>query len=207
MARKRSNKNSPRDKAVTKIDRSKAMPLQQNEAYLLKELVDQSNSYGQLLTQFEKYEFALQDLIWKRKEMQKGNIKLPILLPFAGSSFYSVDDKKKVMEDLETQIKQLTNARDGIDGQMKHRRDEFIETGLRLRTFMDGRFGAYTSTTISVPNQTTGVRVKAGKDVQKKDEQELFKAEFDDIMKSPALKEEFKEASKKAVELNKKQSK
>lgn len=199
--RKRATK-SPRNQATGKIDRKGAMPLMQNEAYLLKELVDQSTLFGKLMKQFEQYEFALQDMIWKRKQVQKGDIKLPILLPFAGNSLYSVNDKKKVLDDLDVQIKQLTNARDGINTQMIHRRDEFVEAGLRLRTFVDSKFGIYTTKTIGVQNQSTGLRVKEGKAQQTKDEKKLFEAEFNDIMNDPKLQKEFKEASKKATELN-----
>lgn len=201
--RKRAVKPSPREQATGKIDRTKAMPLEQNEAYLLKELVDQSTVFGKLLKQFEQYEFALQDLLWKRKQLQQGKIKLPIFLPFAGQALYQVNDKKKVLDDLDIQVTQLTNARDGISGQMMHRRDEFIEAGLRLNTFIAARFGVYTTKNIGVQNQTTGVRVKTGSKKAKTDEKKLFEAEFNDIVNSPELQKEMKEASKKAVALNK----
>lgn len=202
--RQRAVNKSPREEATKKIDRKGAMPFMQNEAYLLKEVNDQSNLFGKLLKQFEQYEFALQDMIWKRKQVQKGDIKLPILLPFAGNSLYSVNDKKKVLEDLDVQIKQLTNARDGINTQMIHRRDEYVEAGLRLRTFIDAKFGVYTTKTIGVQNQGTGNRVKTGVTKQKADEKKLFEAEFNDIVNDPELQKEFKAAAKKADVLNKK---
>lgn len=205
--RKRANVDkdkSPRKKAVTKPDRSKAMPIQQNEAFMFKDLIDQSNLYGKLLKQFEQYEFAMQDLIWKRKQVQQGKIKLPIYLPFAGNSLYEVNDKKKVLKDLDKQIEVMQNSINGIKGQMLHRRDEFIESGLRLKDFISARFGIYTTKNIHVPNAATGVRVKTGKHESEDAEKKLFEAEFDDIMKSAEKQNEFKKAVEQAKEENKK---
>jgi len=201
MSRKRSNKKpikkdadkSKRKKAITSISRDEALPLQQNEAYLFKQLVDESNYYAKLLKQYEQYEFAVQDLIYKRKKLQQGKIKLPILLPFAGNSLYQVNDKKMVIKDLDTQITVLKNSIAGIKSQMIHRRDEFIESGLRTCDFLSARFGKFTSRKVGVDPMQTGVRRKT-KTEEKKDEV-LFEAEFDKLMKDPELQKEFKQAN------------
>ncbi len=202
--RKRSNKivkkdvdKSNRKQAVTKINRDDALPLQQNEAWLFKELIDQSNYFGKLLKQFEEYEFALQDLIYKRKKLQQGKIKLPILLPFAGNSLYQVNDKKMVLEDLDTQINVLKNSVSGIKSQMIHRRDEFIESGLRTLDFLGNRFGKFTSRKVGIDPLQTGVRRKT-KAETKKDEV-LFQGEWDKIIKDPKLQKEMLEAEQLAV--------
>lgn len=203
--RKRSKKpikkdadKSKRTQAVTPIKRDEALPLQQNEVWLFKDLVDQSNYFGKLLKQYEQYEFALQDLIYKRKKLQQGKIKLPILLPFAGNSLYQVNDKKMVLKDLDTQITVLKNSISGIKSQMIHRRDEFIESGLRTCDFLSTRFGKFTSRKVGVDPMQTGVRRKTKTEVKKDDV--LFEAEFDKILKSPELQKEFKEANEMAKE-------
>lgn len=208
--RKRSNKEdvknlTPRQQATSKIDRSDVMPIQQNEAFIFKELIDQSNMYGKLLKQYEDYEFQLQDLIFKRKQVQQGKIKLPIYLPLIGNALYCVDDKKRVLKDLDTQIKILTNSRDGIKGQMTQRRDMYVESALRLTNFMKGKFGKYSSKDINVQQYQTGVRVKTTKKEEKKNQEKLFEAEFNDLMKDAQKQAEFHEAAKKAQKKNEEQ--
>lgn len=206
--RKRSNKKvvkkdaekSKRKQAITKISRDDALPFQQNEAWLFKELVDQSNYFGKLLKQYEQYEFALQDLIYKRKKLQQGKIKLPILLPFAGNSLYEQNDKKMVLKDLDTQITVIKNSVSGIKSQMIHRRDEFIEAGLRTADFLINRFGKFTSKKVGVDPMQTGVRRKT-KTEEKKDKV-LFEAEFDKLLKDPELQKEFKQANEMAKSKN-----
>jgi len=200
-------KLSPREKATTSISRKDAMPLQQNEAFIFKELIDQSNHYGKLMQQYEQYEFALQNMIYKRKQIQKGEIEIskqsPIYVPLVGNSLCPLTNKKMVLKDIDTQIKQITLSRDGIRGQMIQRRDEYIESALRLRTFIENRFGQYTSTSITVPKQVTGVRTSAGKDQQKATDQKIFEAEFDDIMKSAEKQDEVKAKIAEAIKHNK----
>lgn len=210
--RSRSNKKAeptnitPRQKAMSKINKKDAMPLQQNEALVVQEWIDQSNQYGKLMQQFEQYEFTLQNIIWKRKQIQKGEIKInaenPVMIPLVGKAFCQVTDKKQVLKDLDDQIKSLTNARDGIKGQMLHRRDEYIESALRVITFMKERYGKYSSKNIDVGKYHTGARVKAGKKETKKNQEKIFEAEFNEIMKDAAKQAEFKEACKKAEKHN-----
>jgi hypothetical protein len=205
--RKRANKVSPREKATSKISRDDAMPLQQNEAYIFKELIDQSNLYGKLMRQYEEIDFTYQNLVYKRKQIQKDEIKIskesPIYVPLLGNSLVPLTDKKKVLKDIDDQLKGLKLQRDGVKGQMVHRRDEFVEAALRLKTFIDNRFGKYTSVSIGAINNGTGVRVKAGKEEEKKKEQKLFEAEFEKIMNDAETQEEFKKALNKAKKENK----
>jgi len=200
--------SSKRDNATTKINRDDAMPLQQNEAYLVQGWVDQSNIYGKLLKQFEQYEFALQNMTWKRKQIQKGEIIVnkdnPVLIPLVGQSMCQVTDKKQILKDLDEQIKSLTISRDGIKSQMIHRRDEYVESALRLLHFLKDRYGKYTTKTLD--NKTgmgTGVRVKTGQDKVTKEQEKIFEAEMADILKDAEKQAEFKEAVDKANKHNK----
>lgn len=210
--RKRAKKvvpTTPREKAISKIKRDDCLPLATSEAYLIKEVVDRSQVFGKLMNQWQQQEFLLQDLIWKRKQIQKGKILInkdnPILLPFAGNSFYYQTDKKQVLSDLDKQIEILKNQNNGINGQLTHNRDEFIESGLRLKNFMEGRFGSYTSKGVGVQHMTTGKRVSAGKSKQQNTEKVLFEEEFQELMKDAEKQNKYREAVKKAKDENKKQ--
>ena len=205
--RSRANK-SKRDNATAKISRDDALPLQQNEAYLIQGFVDQSNIYGKLLKQFEQYEFALQNMTWKRKQIQKGEITVnkdnPVLIPLVGNSMCQVTDKKQILKDLDEQIKSIQLSRDGIKSQMIHRRDEYVESALRLHNFLKDRYGKYTTKTLD--NKTgmgTGVRVKSGQDKVVKEQEKIFEAEMADILKDAETAVKYKEAVKKANKHNK----
>ena len=205
--RNRANK-SPRENATKTLTRDDAMPLQQNEAYLVQGWIDQSNIYGKLLKQFEQHEFALQNILWKRKQIQKGDIIInkdnPVLIPLVGQSMCQVTDKKQILKDLDDQIKSLTIQRDGIKGQMVHRRDEYVESALRLMHFFKERYGKYTTKTVDDKTGVgTGVRVKTGQDKIAKEQETLFEAELQEIMKDAEKQAEFKDAVDKAKKHNK----
>ena len=206
--RKRAN-NSPRTEATKAINRDDAMPLQQNEAYLVQNWIDQSNVYGKLVKQFEQYEFNLQNMLWKRKQIQKGDIKVdkdnPVLIPLVGQAMCQITEKKQVLKDLDDQIKTLTISRYGIKGQMIHRRDEYVEAALRLLSFLKERYGKYTTKKIDDSTGIgTGVRVKAGKAETQKKQETIFEAELEEILKDAEKQAEFKEKAKEAAEHNKK---
>ena len=202
--RQRANK-APRENATKKIDKSDVTPLMQNEAYLFKELIDQSNHYAKLLKQYEEFEFAYQNLTYKRKQIQKGEIEIsstaPIYVPMVGNALVPITDKKMVLKDIDTQLNQLKLQRDSVKGQLSLRGDEYVASALRLRSFMDNRFGKYTTTVITAPAAPTGVRVKTGEKA-KKDEQKIFEAEFNDILNDAETKAKFKDAVEVAKKHN-----
>lgn len=206
--RNRSNNKSKRKKATSKISREDAKPVMQNEAYIAKEWIDQSNAFGKLQKQFQDIDFMYQTLTMKRKQIQKGEIEVsktsPIYVKLIGESLCPLTDKKKVLEDIDQQIKSLKLQRDGVKGQLLHRRDEYIESALRLTRFLVERYGKYSSTEIGAPKYGTGVRSKEEKKASKKDEQKLFEAEFNDIMKDAETQAKFIEATEKAKKDNKK---
>jgi len=209
--RKRSNTTSKREKATSKISREDATPVMQNEAYIAKEWIDQSNAYGKLKKQFMDIDFMYQTLVTKRKQIQKGEIEVsktsPIYVKLIGESLCPLTDKKKVLEDIDGQLKSLKLQRDGVKGQLLHRRDEYIESALRLTRFLVERYGKYSSKDISAPKYGTGVRSKVEKKASKKDEETLFEAEFDKIMNDAETQAKFIEANEKAKKDNAKKSK
>jgi len=197
MARKRANskrETAAQGKAIPII-----MPLQQRETMYFSELVELSNLYAKLRKQHEQYVFVLGKLKEQRTDIQKGNIKLPILMPLGGKAFYSETDKKKVLEEMDDQINSLKESIKGIKGQMDHRRDDYIEAGLRLKEFATTRFGVYK------PKQ-----IMADRKTAKAEENTIFEGEFDKIFGAdakPEVKKEYEAAVKTAVKANEKAAK
>ncbi len=188
MARKRANTKTTEKKEVPK---PRIQPLHQAETKIFEELVNLSNTYAQLRKQSTQYEYVLRQLEDNRTNIQKDNIKLPIMMQLGGNSFYMESDKKKVLAELDKQIDTIKNSLKGIKGQVEQRENAFIEAGIRLQRYAEHRFGVYK------PKQVLNERR------EHKDEKVLFEAELDELLKNPEVQEEFKKKKAEAVAKNK----
>jgi hypothetical protein len=167
-------------------------PLSQVEGQYFQELVDTSNTYVALAKQRAQQEWIIKMLEEKRTAVQKGEISLPVsftLIPKVAT--YQENDKKKVLEELDKTIKVYKDNLKSIMSQYYHRYEEYCEASVRVREFMKRRFGNVKAQTI-VPDR---------KIVE--DEDKLFDAEIDKLLKDPNVQKEFVEASKKAAKKNK----
>ena len=189
--RKRNNKG--KKKVEVKTD---ARPLVKMEANMFQQLVQISNQYAKLRKQFEEYTTVVEKLKERRKKVQKGEIKLPILLPLGRNQFYQEDDKKVILEKLDDEIKIISNALKGVSGQMGQHKDAYIEAGLQVLDFIDRRFGKCKPKNV----YSKGCNPK-------KKEKVLFEGELDELLKDKDKQKEFKKAKAKAVKKNKEQAK
>lgn len=210
ITRKRANKKT-QPKIVKKnrqavpvpktADREGAVPLYQNETIVFNELVELSNQYNKLKTQWEQYEFIRVNLIGRRDKIQKGIIKLPIQIQLTQDMYYAEDDKKKILGLFDDQIKSITNSVKSVKQQVNVRRDMYIESGLRLLTFAEGRYGQYKMEEFRPRGATV---TEAEKKLTEKEYDVLFKADAKD-MQNPDVKAAFDTASKLAGIKNEKQ--
>jgi len=168
------------------------LPLQQAETRYFEELVQLSNVYAKLKKQVGQYEYVLKQLNDHRTKIQKGEIKTPIMMQLGANSFYMEEDKKQVLADLDKQIETIKNSLKAVQGQLKHREDDFIESGLRLRAFSDRRFGSYKIKKIAPERK------------DHEEEKEIFSADFDKLMNDPKLQKEFLEKKQEAIKANEK---
>lgn len=178
-------------KKVEKQAGKQLMPMQQWESQYFNELVQASNTYAKLLKQEKTYEMIVKELEESRRKIQKGEIKLPVtitLIPKVMS--YQEDDKKKVLGMLDDHIGNYKTALKGIRGQVEHRYDEFIESGIRNKEFLARRF------------KDKHAKAIAPESHQIQDEKTLFEADFDELMKSKEKQEEFKKAKAEAIKRN-----
>jgi len=187
--RKRSN--APMQKVV-KVDFSALKPITQIEANMFQQLIQLSNAFGKLKQQKAEYEMILTSLKDRRKDVQKGKIKLPIMLPLGKNKYYNCSDIKYVLQEMDGEIEIIANALKGIEGQISSNFDAYVEAGLRINNFTDAKFSQYK------PKNTYSRGCNP-----KKEERVLFEAELDELEKDPELKKQFKKAAKKATVLNK----
>lgn len=188
-SRKRANAGKP--KPVESRDNLNA--INQMEANLFQKLIQVSNQYAKLVQQRDEFETILAQVKVKREKVAKGEIELPIMLPLGKNKFYHCNNKKDVLEDLDAEIKVLSNAVKGINGQMQNMQDAYVEAGLAVRDFTDAKFSKFR------PKNTYSAGCSP-----KKSERVLFEGELDDIMKDEEKKEKMKEALKTAKKENKK---
>lgn len=190
MGRKRANTPIKGNKIEVPV-KPKSSPLIKGEVQYFQELIDTSNRYTSLRQQKEGYEFAVKKLEEKRKEVQDGKIKLPILLPFIPKhSWYMEEDKKKIFQFLDEEIGKLKGSIKALEGQMQHRYDEYTESAVRNREFLNKRYKNLAAKQIAPDRKEI------------KDEENLFEAEFNELIKNEQKKEEFKRAKMEAIKRN-----
>jgi hypothetical protein len=168
--------------------------INQNEAYQFQSLVEISNQYGKLQQQYDQYEVVKKKLVERRNKIQKGEIKLPVQIQLSQNMYYTEDDKKEVLKILDDQVRLISNSLKGIEHQLTTHRDNYVEAGLRIKTFAETRFGKYTAKRMD----RTGVNPTVK-------ENTMFEAEFDAIVNDKKLQAQFKEAKARAVEENRAQ--
>lgn len=190
--RKRSNANKP--KAV--VANSKNLrPITQPEAQqLFQGLINVSNQYAQLRKQFEEYTTIIKSLKQRREDLAKGKIPMPIQMPLGKNKYYMENDKKVILDELDDEVRILTNALKGVEGQLQNHKDAYIESGLALREFCDRKFSRFKPKNVYAKGCSP-----------RQEEKVLFEGELDEMLKDESKMKEFKEAKKKAVEENKKQ--
>ena len=191
MARKRVVKKKV--KIPVKIEQPKRIPpLMESEGRFFQELVDASNRYTNLMKQEAQYKFILQKLTDDRKKIQTGEIPLPMtmtLIPKLMS--YAENNKKKVLKIFDDQIAAYNTNILTLKGQIEHRYEDYIESAVRNKAFLNTRFKGATAKQI-VPLR----------DIGEKDEEVLFEAEFKDLLHNKEKQEELKKANKEAVKRN-----
>ena len=193
--RKRTKKSTPEPQIV---DRTQASPLMQSETIYFNELVEISNTFGKLKQQYDQYTFIKKTLEERRVKVQKGTIGLPVQIQLSQGMFYTEGSKKKVLENLDEQIKTIKTSIKGIQNQVENHRDAFVESGLRLQQFAERRFGMYKVKTFA-PRGVSAT--ENDKELLEKEYDELFKADKKDMMK-PEVQTAFKEAMKTAAKKN-----
>lgn len=187
--RKRSNKK----KADTSAPNNKVKPINQMEVQFFQQLINISNQYGKLKQQINEYEVVLKSLKDKRKKIQKGEIELPIMFPLGKKSFYTCNDKKEALKELDGEIKVVANAVKGIQGQVDNGADEYVAAAFRLMDLLDNKYSRF---------RPKNVYSKGCNPNQK--EKVLFEKELDELASNEESKKKMKKALNKAKKENKK---
>lgn len=181
MAKKKESKKQQKPKRI--------QTMMEREAKYFQELVDANNRYQAVLKQRTQYEFAIRQMEADRTKVQKGELAGPFTLTVIPKVLSrQVEDKKEILDLFDKQLKTYKEMVKSLTGQVEHRYEEYVECGVRTLDYMKKKFGNVRASQI-VPDRRTA----------KKDEETIFEAEFDELMKDPKTQEEFKKASKEAV--------
>lgn len=198
MARKRANKTTKKVSKTVKENpmlEGKVPPLSEMETQYFKELVNASNVYAKLLKQQAQFEYIIKQLEEKRTKIQKGEIPMPIQMTLIPKLMtYNETDKKKILADIDEYITSYKNSIKGIQGQMEHKHDEYVESAIRNREFFNRRYADKKAKYI-VPDRK-----------MIDDEEDLFAADFNKLVEESEegkkLQEEFKKAKIEAAKKN-----
>lgn len=167
----------------TKTERTIA-PVNQQEAEMMKNVVEASNAYAQLLKQLADYELAIKQLTSHRTDIQKGIIPLPITIDIARGISYQEDDKKKILAIIDTQLKSMKESLFAIKGQVEYRKDYYTQAAIQLTQHLGLKYKKDIN------------EVLAPERSNKKKTDVIFEADFDELMKDEKLQKELEEATK-----------
>ena len=190
MARKRVVKKKA--KAPVETAPKQIAPLMEAEGKFFQELVDSSNQLTNARKQESQYVFILEKLKGDRKKIQDGDIKLPMIMTLIPKLLsYNENDKKKILKIFDDQIKAYSANITTIKGQIALRYENYIESAVRNREFLNIRF-----------KSAKVKHIVPLRDIGEKDEELLFEAEFSKLTKDKDLQKEFHKAEKKAISKN-----
>lgn len=190
MPRKRANTTKDKNTAEVK-KKPKPRPLQEAEAMYFKELVETSNRVAALMKQKAQYEYVIGKLQENRKKIQTGKVKLPVTIVLIPKiMYYQEDSKKEIFKFFDEQIAAYRNSVKSLEGQIGHRQEEYEESAVRNKEFLNKRY-----------EHLKAQKVTHGRD-QVKDEENIFEAEFEQMMQDPKVMEQFREAKKEAIKKN-----
>lgn len=190
MARKRVVKKEVKAPVETKP--TKINPLMESEGRFFQELVDSSNQYTNAMKQESQYQFILDKLKKDRKKIQDGDIKLPMTMTLIPKLLsYQEDDKKKILKIFDDQIAAYNANLATIKGQIELRYENFIESAVRNREFLNIRF-----------KSAKAKKIVPLRDIGEKDEELLFEAEYANLVKDGDTQKEYHKASKEATKRN-----
>jgi len=189
----RSRSNKGKQQAVVVTDKS-LKPITQPEAQqLFQGMINVSNQYGQLRKQYEEYNTIIKSLKERRKDVASGKIPMPIQMPLGKNKYYMENDKKVILKELDDEVRILTNALKGVQGQLQTHKDAYIESGLALREFCDRKFKRFKPKSVYAKGCNP-----------RKEEKVLFEGELDEMLKDESKMKKFKKAKDKAAKENKK---
>lgn len=181
-----------KQKVPAEMKPAKTPPLMGQEGQFFQELVNASNRYTDLLKQEAQYKFIVKRLEEDRKKIQKGDIKLPILITLIPNLMsYQESDKKKVLKIFDDQIKSYNTNLLSLKGQLEHRYEDYMESAARNKEFLNIRF-----------KNAKAKSIVPVRDIGEKDEEVLFEAEFNDLLKNDKKQLELKAAHKEAIKRN-----
>lgn len=188
MSRKRVNKKEENKQEI----KYQVKPLMEYEAKYFQELVDSSNYYAGLLKQRAQYEFIIKQLQNNRKKIQDGKVKPPFLMTLIPKVLsHSVEDKKEILELFDEHIKGYQQSLKAIIGQLEHRYEDYVEAGIRTQQFLEKKFRKEKVKRIAPDRKTANA-----------EEETIFEAEFEELLKNEELQKKFKDAKKEAVKKN-----
>jgi len=120
-----------------------SQPFNTNEAGWTNEMMGMNNDYIAIKRQYEQHKVAVENIKKLIHDIQAGTVK-EILETRIGNITIPIRDKKQMLNILRDRMKTFENAKKGIEGQLLHREDLFVESMLKVKGFLDARLQGVT---------------------------------------------------------------
>lgn len=192
MARKRVVKKKAKAKTPVEVKPTEIAPLMESEGRFFQELVESSNQLTGAKKQKAQFEFIINKLKEDRKKIQHGDIKLPMVMTLIPKllSYYE-NDKKKILKIFDDQLAAYNANLATLKGQIALRYENFIESAVRNREFLNIRF-----------KDAKVKHIVPLRDIGEKDEELLFEADYAKLVKDSDEQKKFRKAEKEAIKRN-----
>jgi hypothetical protein len=150
-------------------------PLTQQDGENLQEMVNINNTYASLLKQQAQYDAAIHMLKIRRDQVANGTLKLPVMIQVTRTISYAESDKTKVLKHLDDELRGLELAKQGVTGTLEYRRDNFVESLLRVSKLLNEKSKKFEVKTVS--------GIDPGSQDQRDSEQKAIEKEFNKMLK------------------------
>jgi len=165
-------KEEPKIELVPNKPKIKLTALSNPEMEIIQNMANLSATYGGLLKQQAQYDAALIMLKIRREQIVKGELKLPMMVKVTDRLQYAESNKDKVLKLIDDDIKNVTLARDGLQGTIEYRRDAFKESLLKTISALKLKVGNLQVENVMGFNKHTTPEIK-------EKEKEALEKEFD----------------------------
>jgi len=150
-------------------------PLTAQDGENLQNMVDVNNTYAALLKQQSQYDAAIHMLKIRREQVANGTLKLPVMIQVTRTISYAESDKVKVLKHLDDELRGLELAKQGVTGTLEYRRDNFVESLLRVSKMLNEKSKNFEVKKVS--------GVFPGSEDMKKSEEKVLEKEFNKMLK------------------------
>lgn len=162
------------------LTQTKVPTLSNSDGQRIQELVDLNNTYGALDKQIKQYDATIYMRETLKKRILSGDFKMPLIIHLSQTISYAEGDKEKAIQHIENEIKNLKMARQGLMASYEHRRDEYVESVIRVSRLLGEKVKGFEI------KKVFGGRTGSADRLSEEDEQKSMENQLEELLKQQA---------------------